>query len=110
MIFQGMRTLTLTDTQGNPRPSYSIAAGLDYPGIGPEHAHLRDTGRVKYLPITDDQATQAFKILARLEGIIPAMESAHGVAAAIQTLKGNPGKLAIINISGRGDKDVERIK
>ena len=110
MIFQGMKTLTLTDAQGNPRPSYSIAAGLDYPGIGPEHAHLRDTGRVKYLPITDDQAIQAFKLLARLEGIIPAMESAHGVAAAIQTLQENPGRLAIINISGRGDKDVERIK
>ena len=110
MVFQGMKTLTLTDDQGNPRPSYSIAAGLDYPGIGPEHAHLRDTGRVKYLPITDEQATRAFKLLARLEGIIPAMESAHGVAAALETLLDKTGKLAIINISGRGDKDVERIK
>ncbi len=108
MIFQGMKTLTLTDQDGNPRPSYSIAAGLDYPGIGPEHAHLRDIGRVKYLAITDKQALKAFRLLARMEGIIPAMESAHGLAAAIETLKDHKQSLAIINLSGRGDKDVER--
>ena len=109
MVFQGMKTLTLTDEQGNPRPSYSIAAGLDYPGIGPEHAHLKEIKRVVYLPITDDQAIKAFKLLASLEGIIPAMESAHGIAAAIEYLSKVPNSLAIINISGRGDKDVERI-
>ncbi len=108
MVFQGMKTLVLTDADGNPRPSYSIAAGLDYPGIGPEHAHLRDTGRVKYLPITDKEAIEAFHLISELEGIIPAMESAHGIAAAIKTLKGL-NAVGIINVSGRGDKDVERI-
>ncbi len=109
IILQGMKTLSLVDENGQPRPSYSIAAGLDYPGIGPEHAHLRDTGRVKYYPITDQEAIDAFHLLSELEGIIPAMESAHAVALAVKELK-NKNVLAIINVSGRGDKDVERIK
>ncbi len=108
IVLQGAYTLSLVDEQGNPKPSYSIAAGLDYPGIGPEHAYLRDIGRVKYYPVTDDEAVEAFKILSRLEGIIPAMESSHAVALAIKELK-DKGALAIINLSGRGDKDVERI-
>ncbi len=109
IILQGMKTLSLIDENGQARPSYSIAAGLDYPGIGPEHAHLRDTGRVKYFPITDKEAIEAFHLLSELEGIIPAMESAHAVALAVKELK-NKNVLAIINVSGRGDKDVERIK
>ncbi len=109
IILQGMKTLSLVDENGQARPSYSIAAGLDYPGIGPEHAHLRDTGRVKYFPITDKEAIEAFHLLSELEGIIPAMESAHAVALAVKELK-NKDVLAIINVSGRGDKDVERIK
>ena len=109
IILQGMKTLSLVDENGQARPSYSIAAGLDYPGIGPEHAHLRDTGRVKYFPITDKEAIEAFHLLSELEGIIPAMESAHAVALAVKELK-NKNVLAIINVSGRGDKDVERIK
>ncbi len=109
IILQGMKTLSLVDENGEPRPSYSIAAGLDYPGIGPEHAHLRDTGRVRYFPVTDAEAIEAFHLLSELEGIIPAMESAHAVALAVKELK-NRDVLAIINVSGRGDKDVERIK
>ena len=108
VILQGMNTLSIVDENGEPKPSYSIAAGLDYPGIGPEHAYLKDIGRVKYYPITDKEAIEAFKLLAKLEGIIPAMESAHAIALAIKILK-NSNKLAIINLSGRGDKDVERI-
>ncbi len=108
IILQGMKTLSLVDEEGNPKPSYSIAAGLDYPGIGPEHAYLRDSGRVKYFPITDKEAIEAFHTLSELEGIIPAMESAHAIALAIKELKGK-NALAIVNVSGRGDKDVERI-
>jgi len=108
MVFQGANSLCLADEQGNPINSHSIAAGLDYPGIGPEHAHLRDTGRVKYHGITDDEAVHAFRLLSEKEGIIPAIESAHAVALAIKLLK-NKNELTIINISGRGDKDVERL-
>ncbi len=108
MVFQGAYSLVLQDENGNPIKSHSIAAGLDYPGIGPEHAHLKQIKRVSYEPITDTEAIEAFKILSKLEGIIPAMESAHAVALAIKILK-NSNKLAIINISGRGDKDVDRI-
>ncbi len=109
IVLQGMKTLSLVDENNNPRPSYSIAAGLDYPGIGPEHAYLRDIGRVRYYPVTDKEAIEAFHLLSELEGIIPAMESAHAVALAVKELK-NRDALAIINVSGRGDKDVERIK
>jgi len=106
-IIQGMYTLSLVDENGEPKPSYSIAAGLDYPGIGPEHAYLKEIGRVKYFPVTDIEATEGFKILSKLEGIIPAMESAHAIGLAISLLK-DSNKLAIINLSGRGDKDVGR--
>ena len=108
MVFQGSYSLVLQDDNGNPVKSHSIAAGLDYPGIGPEHAHLHQTKRVDYMPITDDEAVEAFKLLSKIEGIIPAMESAHAVALATKILR-NKNQLAIINLSGRGDKDVHRI-
>ena len=108
MAFQGAYSLVLQDEQGNPVKSYSIAAGLDYPGIGPEHSHLHEIKRVNYMPVTDDEAVEAFKLLSKIEGIIPAMESSHAVALAAKILK-NKNELTIINLSGRGDKDVERI-
>jgi tryptophan synthase beta chain len=95
------------DDEGNPVESHSIAAGLDYPGISPQHAYLKDTGRAEYYPITDQEAIEAFRLLSTLEGIIPAIESSHAVALAMKILK-DKNMLAIVNLSGRGDKDVER--
>ncbi len=106
-VFQGTYSYCLTDENGEPVPAYSIASGLDYPGVGPEHAHLKETGRVSYNCITDTEAIDAFYLLSRLEGIIPAIESSHAVALAMKELKGKKA-LSIINLSGRGDKDVER--
>ena len=108
MVFQGTNSICLADEEGNPRDSYSIAAGLDYPGIGPEHAYLDSINRVQYHGITDKEAIEGFKILSKLEGIIPAIESSHAIALAIKMLK-NKNELAIINLSGRGDKDVVRL-
>jgi tryptophan synthase beta chain len=108
MAFQGAYTLVLQDENGNPVKSHSIAAGLDYPGIGPEHSHLKEVKRVEYMPISDNEAVDAFKLLSHIEGIIPAMESSHAIALAIKILK-NKNELAIINLSGRGDKDVARV-
>jgi tryptophan synthase beta chain len=88
--------------------SHSISAGLDYPGVGPEHAWLRDIGRASYLPVTDDEAMQAFRLLSRTEGILPAIESSHALAGALQLGKElGPDALILVNLSGRGDKDVE---
>ena len=106
-VFQGTMSYCLVDEAGNPIPSQSIAAGLDYPGISPQHALLKDTGRADYAPVTDAEAVEAYNLLSRLEGITPAIESSHAVAIAIKTMKGK-GQLAIVNLSGRGDKDVER--
>lgn len=106
-VFQGTRSYCLMDEAGEALPTHSIAAGLDYPGISPQHAHLKDSGRARYYSVTDREAVNAFGLLSRLEGIIPAIESAHAVALAIKLLKGK-NSLSIINISGRGDKDVER--
>ncbi|MCO5248694.1 MAG: tryptophan synthase subunit beta [Chitinophagales bacterium] len=106
-VFQGTNSYCLVDEEGNPIPSHSIAAGLDYPGISPQHAYLKDTGRAQYAPITDAEAVEAYKLLSRLEGITPAIESSHAVAYAIKELKDKKA-LAIVNLSGRGDKDVER--
>jgi len=108
MVFQGTDSLCLADEEGNPVGSYSIAAGLDYPGIGPEHAHLNDINRVEYHGITDEEAIEAFKELSHLEGIIPAIESAHAIALAMKLLK-DKNELTIVNLSGRGDKDVVRM-
>lgn len=106
-VFQGTKSYCLVDDEGTPIPSESIAAGLDYPGISPQHAYLKDTKRANYFPVTDHEAVEAYNLLSRLEGIIPAIESAHAVALAVKILKGQ-NKLSIINLSGRGDKDVER--
>jgi len=106
-IFQGTYSYCLVDKDNNPMESHSVAAGLDYPGISPQHAQLKDTRRASYFPVTDNEAIDAYKLLSRLEGITPAIESSHAVALAIKMLK-NKEELAIVNLSGRGDKDVER--
>ena len=109
-IFHGMKSYFCQDKFGQIAPVYSISAGLDYPGIGPERAHLHDIGRAEYVPVTDDEAVDAFEYLSRIEGIIPAIESAHAVAYA-KKLAPTLGKdkIMVINISGRGDKDVAAI-
>ncbi|WP_418752689.1 tryptophan synthase subunit beta [Frisingicoccus sp.] len=109
-IFHGMKSLFCQDEYGQIAPVYSISAGLDYPGIGPEHAMLAEEGRAKYVPITDEEAVEAFEYLSRTEGIIPAIESAHAVAYA-KKLAPTMGKdqIIVVNISGRGDKDVAAI-
>lgn len=109
-IFHGMKSYFCQDTYGQIAPVYSISAGLDYPGIGPEHAYLKDSGRAEYVPVTDQEAVEAFEYLARTEGIIPAIESAHAVAYA-KKLAPSMGKdqVLVICLSGRGDKDVAAI-
>jgi tryptophan synthase beta chain len=106
-VFQGTYSYCLLDDNGNPCPSHSVAAGLDYPGISPQHAYLKDTGRAQYYPVSDNDAIEGFKLLSSLEGITPAVESSHAVALAVKMMKDKKG-LAIINLSGRGDKDVDR--
>ena len=109
-IFHGMKSYFCQDEYGQIAPVYSISAGLDYPGIGPEHAYLHDIGRAEYVPVTDEEAVCAFEYLAKTEGIIPAIESAHAVAHAIKIApKMKPDELMVITISGRGDKDCAAI-
>ncbi|MGO8848618.1 tryptophan synthase subunit beta [Mycobacterium sp.] len=106
--FQGSFSYLLQDEDGQTIESHSISAGLDYPGVGPEHAWLRETGRAEYRPITDAEAMEAFRLLCRTEGIIPAIESAHAVAGALRLgLELGRGAIVVVNLSGRGDKDVE---
>lgn len=107
-VFQGTYSYALTDENDVVYPTYSIAAGLDYPGISPQHALLKETHRASYHLITDDEAINAFKLLSKVEGIIPAIESSHAIALAMKLLKDKKGDISIINLSGRGDKDVER--
>lgn len=109
-VFHGMKSYFCQDEYGQIAPVYSISAGLDYPGIGPEHANLYDTGRARYVSITDDEAVEAFEYLSRIEGIIPAIESSHALAYA-KRLAPTMGKdkIIVVNISGRGDKDVAAI-
>ena len=105
-IFHGMKSYFCQDEYGQIAPVYSISAGLDYPGIGPEHAHLHDIGRAEYVPITDAEAVDAFEYLSRTEGIIPAIESAHAVAHVMKIAPNMPkDKIIVITLSGRGDKD-----
>ena len=105
-IFHGMKSYFCQDNYGQIAPVYSISAGLDYPGIGPEHAWLYDTGRAEYVPITDEEAVEAFEYLSCVEGIIPALESAHAVAHAMKIAPNmDKNKIIVINLSGRGDKD-----
>ena len=109
-IFHGMKSYFCQDEYGQIAPVYSISAGLDYPGIGPEHANLSDTGRAKYVPVTDEEAVQAFEYLSKTEGIIPAIESAHAVAQCIKIAPTmDKDKIIVVNLSGRGDKDVAAI-
>lgn len=109
-IFHGMKSYFCQDAFGQIAPVYSISAGLDYPGVGPEHAYLHDVGRARYVPVTDDEAVAAFAYLSRLEGIIPAIESAHAVAYACKIVPNmDPDQIVVVNISGRGDKDVAAI-
>ena len=109
-IFHGMKSYFCQDEYGQIAPVYSISAGLDYPGIGPEHAWLHDTGRAEYVPVTDEEAVQAFEYLSRTEGIIPAIESAHAVWHAMQLAPAmGKDKIIVVNISGRGDKDCAAI-
>ena len=109
-IFHGMKSIFCQDSDGQIAPVYSISAGLDYPGIGPEHAMLHDTKRAEYVPITDDEAVEAFEYLSRTEGIIPAIESSHAIAYAKKLAPTmDKDKIIVVNVSGRGDKDVAAI-
>ena len=109
-IFHGMKSYFCQDAYGQIAPVYSISAGLDYPGIGPEHAYLHDTGRAEYVPVTDDESVEAFEYLARTEGIIPAIESAHAVAHAMKIApQMGKDKIIVVCLSGRGDKDCAAI-
>ena len=105
----GFRTLVLTDEESQPAPVHSIASGLDYPAVGPEHAYLHKIGRVHYAAVNDEQALDAFYRLSKLEGIIPALESAHAVAHAMRMAPDHPGKTILVNLSGRGDKDIDYV-
>ncbi len=106
-VLHGAFTSVLQDAEGLISPTHSISAGLDYPGVGPEHAHLRDIGRAEYVTVTDNEALSAFRLLSRKEGIIPALESAHAVAAALRLAEEmDPGSLIAVTLSGRGDKDL----
>ena len=108
-VLHGARTFVLQDSAGQIAPTHSISAGLDYPGVGPEHAHLRQSGRAQYVSVTDDEARAAFEDLARLEGIVPALESAHAVAYAQRLSPSLPSDaVVLVNLSGRGDKDALR--
>ena len=110
-IIHGMNTMVLKDDNDNILPAYSISAGLDYPGVGPEHAYLKKTSRVEYIAVTDEEAILAFQELSRLEGIIPAIESSHAISYGMKLAKSlSKDKIIIINLSGRGDKDTDLFK
>lgn len=110
-VIHGFKCYTLQDENGEPLPVHSIAAGLDYPGVGPEHSYYKESNRAEYIAITDDEAMQAFFFLSRTEGIIPAIESAHAVAYAAKLAKTlSKDQTIIVNLSGRGDKDVNQVK
>jgi tryptophan synthase beta chain len=109
-VLHGSRTYVIDDDNGQIRHTHSISAGLDYPGVGPEHAWLKDTGRAQYVAVTDSEAMAAFHALTRLEGILPALESSHAVAFAMQLAESMPAdKKIVVNLSGRGDKDVQTV-
>jgi tryptophan synthase beta chain len=109
-VFQGSMSYLLQDNFGQVMPAHSISAGLDYPGVGPEHAYLKDIGRAEYVPITDYEALEGLKLLSRTEGIIPALETAHAIADVVKLAPTLPKEqIIVVNLSGRGDKDVETI-
>lgn len=110
-VLHGAMSYLLQDAAGQVKPTHSVSAGLDYPGVGPEHSHLKDSGRVDYTPITDEEALSAFRLLCETEGIIPALESAHAVAQAIKTAADmQTNQIIVVNVSGRGDKDLEIVE
>ena len=105
-----MKTYILQDEDGLIQPVYSVSAGLDYPGVGPEHAYLHDIGRIRYTSVTDNEALSAFQLLCRTEGIMPAIESSHALAQAVKEVpEMRKDEIAVINLSGRGDKDVHTV-
>jgi tryptophan synthase beta chain len=106
-ILHGFNSLVITKDNGEIGDAYSIASGLDYPGVGPEHAFLKEIGRVKYIGVTDDEAAEAFFLLSRLEGIIPAIESSHALAYAIKCARSMKSGSILVCLSGRGDKDMD---
>jgi tryptophan synthase beta chain len=107
-VLHGARSYMLQDADGQTMESHSISAGLDYPGVGPEHSWLKDLGRATYRPVTDDSAMEALRLLSRTEGIIPAIESSHGLAGALELGRElGPDAVILVNLSGRGDKDME---
>jgi len=109
-VIHGFKCITLLDENGEPQPTYSVAAGLDYPGVGPEHSHLKTSGRAEYVTVSGDEALEAFQELSRTEGIIPALESSHAVAQAIKLAQELPkDDVIVVNLSGRGDKDVQQV-
>lgn len=109
-VIHGFKCITLLDENGEPKPTYSIAAGLDYPGVGPEHSFLKTIGRAEYVTVTGEEALEAFQLLSKIEGIIPALESSHAVAHAVKLAKElSTEDVIIVNLSGRGDKDVEQV-
>jgi tryptophan synthase beta chain len=109
-ILHGARSFVLQDEYGQVRPTHSVSAGLDYPGVGPEHAWLRDTGRAEYTSATDTEALEGFRLLCRLEGIIPALEPSHAVVPALRIARElGPDGVVVLNLSGRGDKDVDEV-
>ncbi len=105
-VLHGARTFVLQDEDGQTVESHSISAGLDYPGVGPEHAFLAESGRATYRPVTDAEAMDALALLSRTEGIIPAIESAHAIAGTMKLAREMPGATLLVNLSGRGDKDM----
>jgi tryptophan synthase beta chain len=105
-VLQGTRTYLLQDEAGNVLPTHSVSAGLDYPAVGPEHALLRDLGRIEYDAVTDDEALRSFRLLSQAEGIIPALESSHAVAWVAREAPKLRDQLVVVNLSGRGDKDL----
>jgi tryptophan synthase beta chain len=109
-VLHGNKTYLLQDADGQIQVTHSISAGLDYPGVGPEHSHMKDIGRAEYVTINDDEAVDAFHLLCRTEGIIPALESSHAVAEAVKRAPGmDKNDIIIVNLSGRGDKDMESV-
>ena len=110
-VLHGSLSYLLQDGDGQVRHAHSISAGLDYPGVGPEHSWLKDSGRAEYVAVTDEEALEAFGLLARLEGIIPALESAHAVAHALKVAPTLPRRARlVVGLSGRGDKDVDAVR
>jgi tryptophan synthase beta chain len=108
-VLQGTYTYLLQDEAGNVLPTHSVAAGLDYPAIGPEHARLHDEGRVRYDRVSDDEALAGFRLLARSEGILPALESSHAIGWLQREARALSGRAVVVNLSGRGDKDLQTL-